>query len=177
MTTTTMGSVELRDTIAQYTQQYVEYSGEINAVTGDQVNPGEEVTISLTATNDPGAASGIDHVGVRLVNVRWHVRSVNSTISLVVPTAPLDAREGPAEDLPLLTPGDQVSEYYVFPRHGKRVLDPGETNRLKLRGHADNAGTILVMVDLVADVDPDWLDLVDQESSPLACLGTGSVVT
>jgi hypothetical protein len=176
--TTTIGSVELRDTVADYTQQYVERSGEVSPVTGTQANPGEEVAISLVATNDPNAGgAGADHVGIRLIDVRWHVRSLNNTITLIVPSPPLDCRAGPSDDLPLLTPGDRVSELYVFPRHGKRILDPGETNSIELRGFAENAGTILVMFDIVADVDDDWLDLSDQDSFPLACLGTSSVVT
>ena len=178
MTTTTMGSVELRDSIAGYAQHYVERSGEVSPVTGTQANPGEEVSIHLIATNDPNAGVlGADHVGVRLVNVRWHVHSLNSTVTIIVPNAPLDARAGSTENDPLLTPGDRVSELYLFPRYGKKVLDPGETDSIELRGFAESAGTILVMFDVVADVDDAWLDLKDQTVFPLACLGTSSVVT
>ena len=96
MTTTTIGSVELRDTIARYTQDYVQWSGEVTPLEGSLINPNEDIAIRLTATNDPySGSSGADHVGVRLVNVRWHLRSTNGTVSIYVPTAPLDARRGP----------------------------------------------------------------------------------
>ncbi len=180
MTAPSISSVVLRDTIAAYTQDYAQWSSVVEPLPGQQhINPGEEFTIRLTATNDPYfVSSGAGHVGVRLVNVRWHVRVVNTTpVNIVVPNSPLDAREGPTDDLPLLTAGDHVPELYVFPRHGKSILVPGETDTVELRGIALATGTILVMFNLVADVDDDWLDLADQEGNPLAALGTGQVVT
>jgi hypothetical protein len=177
MTAPSISSVDLRDTIAGYTQRYVESSSEVEPLTGDLINPGERCKLRLTATNDPHFPTGAPG-GVRLINVRWHVRVINTTVvDIVVPPRPLDARDGPTDNLPLLTPGDSVPELYVFPRHGKSVLDPGETNSIELEGNALAAGTILVMFNLVADVDAYQLDLVDQANSPLAALGTTSVVT
>lgn len=61
-----------------------------------------------------------------------------------------------------------MSELYVFPRHGKRVLDPGETNEIKIQGWApgpdDNVGSFVLGFDIIADVDPDHLTLEEQVS-------------
>ncbi len=169
MTAPSINSVVLRDTIAAYTQTYVVVSSTVEPLNGQQINLNEECSIRLTATNDPFFGSaGTGHVGVRLVNVRWHARVVNpNVLTLIVPDPPLYARTGPTDDLPPLTAGDRVSELYIFPEHGKKVLDPGETNTVGLRGYAEGAGTINVMFDIVADVDDDWLDLRDQATYPL----------
>ena len=171
----TINSVVLRDTIAGYTQEYTEFSSTVEPLAGQQyINPNEEFILRLTATNDPyfGAVGG-----VRLVNVRWHVESVNAAVSIVVPPAPLEARTGPTTDLPLLTAGDHVSELYIFPRYGKKVLEQGETDEIEIRGFAENPGTILVMFNLLADVDADGLGLMDQTSWALASLPPMQVVT
>lgn len=177
MTAPAISSVVLRDTIATYTREYVEFSSVVEPLPGqDYINLKDEFTIRLTATNDP-YFGGAGNVGVRLVNVRWHVEVIStSSIKLIVPEGPLDARAGPTDDLPLLTPGDKVSEFYIFPQHGKSVLEPGETDTIELRGKAKRTGTILVMFNIVADVDPDPLNLVDQDTYPLASLGTTQVV-
>lgn len=169
-------SALLGETISTYLQEYVEFSSTVEPLAGEQhISPGENFDITLTATNDPYFPTG-GSGGVRLVNVRWHVSVVSPATSLVVPEAPLDCREGPSDDLPLLTPGDTVQEMYVFPRFEKKNLAPGETDRIELQGYANAEGTILIMFDLVADIDADWLDLTDQTSSSLAALGTNSVV-
>lgn len=176
-----ISSVVLRDTISGYTQDYTEFSSTVEPLPGQQyINEGEEFVLRLTATNDPYFA-GAGGAGVRLVNVRWHVAEVGAAnpppITFIVPDAPLDGRAGPTDDLPLLTAGDHVPELYVFPRFGKSVLEPGETDVIELRGYAEETGTILIMFKLLADVDPAGLDLADQSTYPLAALGTSSVVT
>ncbi len=171
----TINSVVLRDTIAAYTQEYTEFSSTVEPLPGQQfINPEEEFTLRLTATNDPffGVTGG-----VRLVNVRWHVESLNAAVSIIVPDLPLEAREGPTTDLPLLAAGDHVSELYIFPRFGKKVLEQGETDEIEIRGYAENPGTILIMFNLIADVDSDGLDLTDQSCSALASLPPTQVVT
>lgn len=176
MTSPSNNSALLGQTISTYTQEYVEFSSTVEPLAGEQhISPGENFDITLTATNDPYFPNG-GSGGVKLVNVRWHVSVVAPTVSLVVPDAPLDCREGPTDDLPLLTPGDMVQEMYVFPRFEKKTLSPGETDRIKLQGYANSDGTILIMFDLVADIDADWLALTDQASFSLAALGTNSVV-
>ncbi len=171
MTAPTIDSVVLRDTIAAYAKTYVVVSSTVQPLHGAAgIHPGEECAIRLTATNDPYLGrAGTGHVGVGLVNVRWHARVINpGVLTLIVPDPPLYARTGPTDDLPPLTAGDRVSELYIFPEHGKKVLDPGERNTIELRGYAEGAGRITVMFNIVADVDDDWLDLRDQASYPLA---------
>ena len=170
MTAPTINSVVLHDTIAAYAKTYVVVSSTVQPLDGPQINLDEECAIRLTATNDPYLGrAGTGHVGVGLVNVRWHARVINpSVLTLIVPDPPLYARTGPTDDLPPLTAGDRVSELYIFPEHGKKVLDPGERNTIELRGYAEGAGRITVMFDIVADVDDDRLDLRDQASYPLA---------
>lgn len=176
--TTSLGSVELAEIIARYTRDYVEHSSVVEPLPGQQyINPGEEFTVRLTATNDPNFA-GSGTAGVRLVNVRWHLRVINtSVVNIVVPAPPLESRTEATDDLPLLTPGDHVSELYVFPRFGRSVLDPGETNNMVINGIALDVGTILIMFDVVADVDLEWIGLAGQNTNPLASLGTASVTT
>ena len=177
MSVPAISSVVLRDTISLYAQNYTVHSSTVAPLPGQQfINPQERCSLHLTATNDP-SFGGAGQVGVRLVNVRWHVWTTNATLNIVVPDAPLDSRAGPTQDLPLLTPGDDVSELYVFPRFAKKVLEPGETDDMTLECTALAVGTILVMFDLVCDVDPDALELVDQTCFPLASLGTAQVVT
>ncbi len=174
-----ISSVVLRDTIAGYTQEYTNFSSTVEPLSGQQfINPGEEFILELTATNDPYfAGSG----GVRLVNVRWHVAEVGAanppTVSILVPGPPLEGRAGPTDDLPLLTAGDHVAELHVFPKFGKSVLEPGETDVIELRGFAEAAGTIQIQFNLLADVDPDGLDLADQSTYSVAAGGTAQVVT
>ena len=165
MTAPDINSVVLRETIAGYTQAYTVFSSTVEPLPGQQfINIGEECMIRLTATNDPyfGTAGGVG-----LVNVRWHVMSVNTALSIVVPPLPLEAREGPTADMPLLTAGDHVPELYLFPRYGKKLLEQGETDVIEIRGHADSAGVIQILFNLVADVDAGGLDLLDQTSSAL----------
>lgn len=92
-------------------------SSTVEPLHGAEIHRGEECAIRLTATNDPYFGSaGTGHVGVRLVNVRWHVDVLTpSVVTVIVPDPPLYARSGPTDDLPLLTAGDRVSELYIFP--------------------------------------------------------------
>lgn len=164
----------LRETIATYTREYVDRQNlevDVQPAAGNvDINPLEFFRIILRATNDPNFSNptGADPAGVRLVNVRWHVRVVgqNPVAEIVAPGAPHDAREGPSEDLPLLTAGDTVSELYLFPRHGKSVLGPGETDEIELQGWAPgpNVGAFTLGFDITADVDADQLGLEDQIS-------------
>lgn len=176
MTSPSNNSALLGETISTYLQEYVEFSSELEPLPGEEhISPGENFDLTLTATNDPYFPTG-GSGGVKLENVRWHVSVVTPSVSLVVPSAPLDARNGSADDADLLTPGDTVQEMYLFPRFEKKVLAPGERDTIKLQGYANAEGSIVVMFDLVADIDADWLDLTDQTTSPLAALGTNSVV-
>lgn len=154
--------------MAAYVERYVERSVVVEPLPGETIiGPGEAFIIRLTATNDPFFSGAGSNVGVRLVNVRWHVTSgITTTANLVVRDAPLDAREGPTNDLPLLNPGDHVSEMYVFPRGDNRRLEPGETDTIEVRSIAQATGTIQIYFDLVADFDTDWLGMEDQGSYP-----------
>lgn len=181
---TVISSTSLRDIIATYTQEYVSRARlEVLALPLDgqtQINPGEEFRIILRATNDPDFSNptGADPAGVRLVNVRWHVGIIGSAAlcNFIVPDRPLDSREGPSEDLPLLTPGDHVGDMYIFPRFGKSVLDPGETNEIELRGLAlGPVGTFTLIFDITADVDAERLNLEGQTS--FSDTGSAQVVT
>lgn len=168
MPTPTINSVVLRETINAYTQEYTEFSSTVEPLPGAlAINPKDECIIRLTATNDPyfGVTGGM-----RLVNVRWHVESINAALSIVVPDLPLEAREGPTTDLPLLTAGDHVPELYIFPQFGKRKLKQGETDQIEIRGYAENLGTVSVLFNLLADVDPDAFILTDQSNSALGNL-------
>lgn len=161
-----INSVFLRETINAYTREYTVFSSTVEPLPGALViKEKDECVIRLTATNDPyfGVTGGM-----QLLNVRWHVESVGTAISIVVPDLPLEAREGPSSNLPLLTAGDHVPELYIFPRFGKRKLEQGETDQIEIRGFAENLGVIIVMFDLVADVDPDAFVLTDQPTIVLA---------
>jgi hypothetical protein len=94
---------------------------------------------------------------------------------IIVPDAPLDARESSSDTSPLLTPGDVVKEIYIYPRFGKSVLDPGERNQIELRGVALTTGTITLTFEIIADVDQELLGLEDQSS--FVDTGSAQVVT
>jgi hypothetical protein len=131
------------------------------------INPNEEFSFSVTATN-ADAANG----GVRLVNVRYHLKVVaRSVAKLLVPTnSPLaligvTARSGPLETDTVLAPGTEVAEMYLFPFNNlgvavdNKTLDVGEADTLSnLKGIAGGGiGATDIKFDILADVDLNFL--------------------
>lgn len=157
--------LDLRNTVATYVGANVDVTiREFEAVTGNTIDPGEDFKVPLEATNTGD---------VNLVNVTWFVEMVtaNAETRLVAPDQPMIARTGPTEDSPVLTPGDEVEEMYLFPERGRRVLEPGETNVVKVLAHgpSDPAGeSVAFQFKILADVDEAWLFPVDNPAGPTA---------
>lgn len=124
---------------------------------GDQINPGENFTFSVKATN---ASEGDG--GMRLVDLVWHVwLDTNTKLGdptwLHVPDAQtgLDAYNAIDSTIQLI-PGTHTTVMYVFPQEGRSVLDVGETNRLDLSAVATGMASgevVVVHFELFGTVD------------------------
>jgi hypothetical protein len=114
------------------------------------INPNEEFTFSVTATNAALPA------GIRLANVVYHLTcSPNTVVQLKVPASP-PARSSADATAPTLAVGSFVSGMFLFPTDN--ALDVGDTDTiagLKGKGLALGAGTIYCHVH--ADPDLNYL--------------------
>jgi len=132
---------------------------------GDEVGPNEGFKYTLRATNNGE---------VQITNVIWHVfMSPFNTTQLVVPGGPLASRSDPDESLPTLNPGDLVQELYIYPQFGKKVLEPGETDEIRLKGMATSnpSGEVAaIQFKLIGSVDHSYLFPTDAHAGP-ASLG------
>jgi hypothetical protein len=115
------------------------------------INPNEEFTYSVTATNAAAPA------GIRLVNVTYHLTcSPGTVVQLKVPASP-PARTSTDPTAPTLAVGSFVTSMILFPTDG--TLDVGDTDTigsLKGKGLALGAGTIFCHV----HADPDLAYLI-----------------
>lgn len=157
--------LDVRNTVITYVGANVDVEIlEFEPLAGSEIDPGEDFRVPLQASNTGD---------VKLINVTWFVEMItaNAETRLIVPDPPLIARDGSSEDSSPLTPGDEVEAMYIFPEFGKRVLQPGETNvvRVTARGPSDPAGeSVAFEFKILADVDENWLFPVDNPAGPTA---------
>lgn len=162
----------------------------LTPVVSGPINPGDEFSFKITALNAP-AANG----GIRLVNVRYHLKVVNPAIaSLIVPGGGIAlARSGSLTSDPVFAPGKLVPEMYLFPSPGDNKSlfpspgdnrsslfpSPGDNRSLEvdehdfidgLKGRATVVGNTQIQFDVIAEPDLDFL-YPKNENSPLSGAG------
>jgi len=162
---------DLRTAVINYVDTKVTVSiSEVTPAAGDEVNPNEEFSFLVTATNARAHAGGI-----RLKNVIWRVRVANDGIAkLIVPPAPMVARAGVLPPSASLPAGSLQKEMFLFPPAGHPLFDSanalgiGDTDTLRLRGKSGPGaagGTTNIECKLYADVDLDALFPKNQDTS------------
>lgn len=129
------------------------------------INPGEEFSFTITALNPP-ATSG----GIRLVNVRYHLKIANSTVAklIVPPSGTAIARSGFLTTDDELPPGTLVSEMYLFPTSANNdTFDVDDHNTIPdLKGMAGNGvGNTEIQCNVIAEPDLDFLFPKQENSS------------
>jgi hypothetical protein len=120
------------------------------------INPNEEFTYSVTASNTAAGA-------VRLVNVTYHVSVSPSPPSTVVallkvPGSAVYSVRGSADPTaPRLPANSFVSEFFLTPLLDD-TLDVGDTDTISpLKGKAERLGNFTISCDIHGDVDLDYL--------------------
>ncbi len=139
-------------------------------VTGSQINPNEDFTFKISATNASSSAGGI-----RLKNVRYYVGVRNpSVVKLIVPSGILGmtARNSYSASGTTLKEGTQVDSMYLFPGSLSGTdllsLDVGDTDEITVMGKAcsgPKGGTTSIDFRIYADIDMDYLFPKDENSS------------
>jgi hypothetical protein len=161
---------ELRTAVVDYLNNGVDLA--TSATTPATIRPNEIFTFDITVKNPK---TGIP--GIRLVNVRYHVKVQNPAIAkLVVPaTNPdFDGIRYKGLDLVDLAPKAEVAEMYLFPPASSTInragdLDvggPSDIIRVTGKGFAA-AGTFTTNIgcSIKADPDLDYLFPKDEESN------------
>lgn len=158
---------DLRTSVINYVDTKVTVS--ISALTpssGASINPNEEFTFKLSATN-ANAASG----GIALKSVIWRVWVQNEAIGkLIVPAAPMVARSGLSSGSSVLAAGSQVKEMFLFPPNDSagNYLGVGDIDTISLKGKAGAGaagGSTPIQFKIYADADMDWLFPKSQDSA------------
>jgi hypothetical protein len=123
---------------------------------GSVINPNEEFTMEVTATNAPW-----NEGGVGLKNIRWCVRvNEESPISLVLPPDPWVARNGFHESDLKVDPSQRIDFMWVFPPADRSTLGIESKETFTIKGKAGAqplGGSGLVTVNFMADMDMDSL--------------------
>lgn len=116
------------------------------------INPNEEFSFSITAANASPASGGID-----LRNVVYCVTVASSSVAKLIVPSNLPARGSAIPTHPTLTPGDLVTEMYLFPIDN--LLTAGDSDTITgLKGKAGGAvGTTQLRFRVAADVDLDYI--------------------
>lgn len=157
---------DIRTAVHDYlaTKVTVSISALTPAVPGT-LNPNEEFTFSVTATN---AATTVG--GIKLINVKYHLKVTNSAVAklIVPPATTAKARNGPSSSSDTLTPGTQVTEMFLFPVGDKSQLAAGETDTISgLKGKSGvAAGNTQITLECRADPDLDFLFPKNENSAP-----------
>lgn len=131
---------------------------------GSAINPSENFSIKVEATN-ADAASG----GIPLRDVIWHVQVQDEAVAkLNVPEEPMEARSGLSRSLPTLTPGSQVREMYLFPPTGAgNYLGVGDSDKITIgcqAGSASTGGSCFIYTKIYASMDESWILPKDEDS-------------
>jgi hypothetical protein len=163
---------ELRDAVQRYLKTQVTLA--ISPTTA-KIKPNANFTFDITVTN-PNAVSH----GIRLVNVRYHVKVQTPAVAkLVVPATNPDfdgIRYKGLEGLNLvdLAPKAEVAEMYLFPsasstsstinRAGDLDVGTSDTIRVTGKGFGSSGTTTGIDCSIKADPDLDYLFPKDEES-------------
>jgi len=157
----TINLQEIRKAVQDYLDHKVNTS--ISKLTPDvagTINPDEEFTFSITATN-PKTENG----GIRLINVRYHLHSTDpAKVKLKVPpVATATARSGYSSSDAVLAPDTLVADMYLFPTED--TLDVDDIDTISgLKGKALALGNPNISFRIYADVDMDYLFPKNQNS-------------
>lgn len=122
------------------------------AEAGQQLNPNEPFSFSVTVAN-ANAANG----GVALKNVKYRVAIIHATVAkLKAPSASTDLAGNP------LVAGTEVNGFIFSPAatNAFSVLEVGDTDVFTVQGKAGSApagGSTQIQVRIIADVDVDSL--------------------
>jgi hypothetical protein len=167
-------------TLSDLTQAVVDYLNTqvtltISPTNPAQIKPNANFTFDITVTN-PNA---VNH-GIRLVNVRYHVKVQTPAVAkLVVPaTNPdFDGIRYKDPDLVDLAPNAEVAEMYLFPsasstsstsstinRAGDLDVGTSDTIRVTGKGFGSSGTTTGIDCSIKADPDLDYLFPKDEES-------------
>lgn len=147
--------LDIRNAVRTYidTKVVVSISAFVPAVPGT-INPAEEFTFNITASNAAAAPGGI-----RLINVSYHLSVVNAAVAqLIVPPASVaTARSSSSFSSPSLAPGALVSTMYLF--HRDNVLEVGEFDTVaNLKGRSGNGvGITEIRAHVHGNPDPDFI--------------------
>lgn len=153
---------EIRTAVQTYLNTKVNTT--ISAITPDgpaTLNPNEEGSFKVEIANALAGAGG-----VRLVNVRYHLRTTTPALLKfkVPPVAVAAAKSGVALASPALTPGTFVSEMFLFP--GDNSLDAGDIDTLNgLKVKATALGNANITCHVHADIDMEYLFPKNEDSS------------
>ncbi len=169
--------LDIRSAVKTYLDTKVTVSiSTFQAEVPNAISPGERFTFNITAAN-ANAANG----GLRLINVRYHLKVDNAavpTAKLIVPNQGAAggwvARTGPLETDTELTQGTEVSEMFLFPYNNlnggadTKTLEVGESDTItNLEGKAINLSTngTDIQFDILADVDLAYLIPKNEKSA------------
>lgn len=117
------------------------------------ISPGEGFKFDLRVKNNGN---------IRIIKVKYHIYvSDPAKAKLIVPGNLLYrfARSGYPVDSPLLAPGSQVTDMYLFPYDAdKKSLDPNETDLWpNLRGIANSLGNTTIRFNVLGQIDLNYL--------------------
>jgi hypothetical protein len=124
----------------------------------DELQPGEEGTFSVTATNAAAPT------GVRVVNIKHHLTiTPGSVAKFIVPTSP-PARSTTDPNDPTLVPGDLVDEMFLFPLDTALLVGESDSVRaLKIKSL--RVGTAAIKCHLHGDIlEEDLFPLGERNS-------------
>ncbi len=115
---------DIPNAIAGYiNEQVVTVVHRVDPAVTDELQPGEDGTFSITATN---AAAPL---GVRVVNIRHHLKIEPASVAkLHVPQSP-PARATLDPNDPVLQPGDLVDEMFLYPLDSALLVGESDSVR------------------------------------------------
>jgi len=152
---------DIHDAVVDYFSNQVVASITVEPLKGNEINPGENFNIKLTAKN---SADNKDQ-GVQISNVCYYVEVDHvGRATLTVPDASTAvAYSDLNQSSKPLTPGKTGLQFmFLFPPDN--ILEPGDTDTLPIEGEAVKGGTPTLTFRLYGNVDLGYLFPVKQTS-------------
>lgn len=170
----TINLKDIRTAVQNYLNTKVNVSiSTVKPQTGTQIGQNEEFCFSITVTN-----ASITNGGIALKNVRYRLWVEYPNVAkLIVPAAPLVARNGYYSDSTVLNAGTQVSDMVLFPPTEKNYLNVGDSDTIgtinysptaEIRGKSgtpSSGSTTNISFRVYAEVDLDHLFPKHEDSS------------
>lgn len=155
---------DIRNAAKSYVNTKVTRQITITPSSGAEINVDEVFSVRITVTN-PAPAQG----GIKLKNVRYHVRIPNFAM-LRKPTAAVGvARNGPDPTSTLIPDSSfPVSNMWIHPTNDLKILDTPDTDEITLTGVAKNKGKTEFRFRMLAMPDIEYLLGNDLESDPVS---------